>query len=391
VENLRSNSARAIVLVFLSLVSAFAVLAPNVRAGYVFGLSVNPTVGSVIPGQMALATVTISTRNSTSEMVSLTAVGATAGITWTFSPSSGTGNFSSTMTLNTLSTTPSGNYTIGVTGTSASGVVRSAGFLLNVQPLPTIGISPYLVSGDLTTSFTIGVNATQVTYLQAYSLSISYNTTVLTITNVSLIGTPVAATSYLIFDNTVTESIGLFTFSVAVLGDPITLQKSASLVLVTFRFDDFGSSPIHLSDITLVTIQNGFATSITPYTTDGSANTGPRPPATSAALVKYKARPSDHNLALSGTRVETFTADVKGLGPADAYVRVVFTIISSGGNLTTAFVDGKVAIGVELLLTATWIAGPEPTRYFVTAQLFYSGDGIHFTKGNSKSFAFSTV
>ncbi len=335
----------------------------------------------------------------TNSPVTLTA-SVTGGIpnynyTWGFGDGTSVkvGPTSSTSNTQAHSYSSAGNYVVTVRvddGSSPSQSVSASTSPIGiVVSQPNLAVWPGLSTGDVGKGFTISVNASRVQALQAYTLAITYNHTFLTLTGSHLGGTPIASMQYFIFENSTISSIGLYTFSLAILGTTIDIPGSAPLLYVSFRFNDFGQGTLHLASTTLVTVVNGVPMTTPNTTTDGMATTGPRPPPTFAELVKWKAKPSDHNLVLSTSRLEIFTANVLSHGPSDSFVRVVFIVVSAGGNATTAVVVGLVPAGVESILSANWIAGPEPTRYFVTARLFYSGDGIHYTLSNSKTFSFA--
>ncbi|MBA7602137.1 hypothetical protein ES703_09223 [subsurface metagenome] len=82
-----------------------------------FSISVSPASGSVVQGGSVTATVSITSVAGFSETVSLSASGLPSGATASFSPSSGTPSFDSTLTISTASTTPTGTYSITIKGT----------------------------------------------------------------------------------------------------------------------------------------------------------------------------------------------------------------------------------------------------------------------------------
>jgi PGF-pre-PGF domain-containing protein len=101
-----------------------------------FGVSVDPTSGSVALGESTTATVSITQIEGLSSTVSLSASGLPSGATISFSQSSGTPSFDSTITISTASTTPAGTYTITITATD--GVrTHTCVYILNVTaPTP---------------------------------------------------------------------------------------------------------------------------------------------------------------------------------------------------------------------------------------------------------------
>ncbi|MFJ9454044.1 M28 family peptidase [Kitasatospora sp. NPDC101447] len=95
-----------------------------------FSVSVNPATATVNPGDTATATVSTATTSGTAQTVNLTASGAPAGVTVTFSPSSVQSGGSATVTVATSAATPAGTYAITLTGTGSA--THSTGFSLVV-------------------------------------------------------------------------------------------------------------------------------------------------------------------------------------------------------------------------------------------------------------------
>jgi PKD repeat protein len=96
-----------------------------------FSLSVSPSSGSVQRGSSVGATVSVSRINGFSSTVSLSASGLPSGASASFSPSSGTPDFSSTMTISTTTSAQPGTYTVTITGTGG-GLTRTASFSLQI-------------------------------------------------------------------------------------------------------------------------------------------------------------------------------------------------------------------------------------------------------------------
>ncbi|MGC4791502.1 M28 family peptidase [Micromonospora sp. DT178] len=97
-----------------------------------FSVAVSPTSGSVQRGASTTATVATATTGGTAQTVSLSATGAPAGVTVSFSPSSVTSGGSATMTVSASASAPVGTYTLTVTGAGSGGVSRSASYTLTV-------------------------------------------------------------------------------------------------------------------------------------------------------------------------------------------------------------------------------------------------------------------
>ncbi len=123
-----------------------------------FTISVSPTSGSVVRGGSTTTTVSLTSIAGFAETVVLSVSGLPSGATESFSPSSGTPNFTSTLTISTASTTPTGTYSITIKGTGG-GKTHSCTYTLTVTAVSvpdfSIGISPALgsvVQGKSTTA-----------------------------------------------------------------------------------------------------------------------------------------------------------------------------------------------------------------------------------------------
>jgi hypothetical protein len=104
-----------------------------------FSISANPASATVNAGSPATSTISTTITSGSSQSVSLGAVGLPVGATAMFSPNPITSGGSSTMTLTTATSTPSGSYPITVTGTGTS-ATHSTPFTLTVN-----GTGPSLI------------------------------------------------------------------------------------------------------------------------------------------------------------------------------------------------------------------------------------------------------
>ncbi|MFF0206153.1 M28 family peptidase [Streptomyces sp. NPDC005017] len=81
-----------------------------------YSMAVGPSSGSVQPGGSTTATVSTTVTSGSGQSVALTATGAPAGVSVSFSPSSVTSGNSSTMTVSTTASAAPGTYTLTVQG-----------------------------------------------------------------------------------------------------------------------------------------------------------------------------------------------------------------------------------------------------------------------------------
>jgi len=105
-----------------------------------FNVGVSPSSGSVQQGGSVSATVTVTLTSGSPQTVSLTASGLPSDAYPTFSPSSGYPTFTSTFTISTSTTTPTGTFYITIIG-SGGGLTRTTTYALTVIPRPNQ--SPY--------------------------------------------------------------------------------------------------------------------------------------------------------------------------------------------------------------------------------------------------------
>lgn len=112
-----------------------------------FGLGLSPASVKVNPGGNISTTVTSTVVGGTSADVTLSASGLPSGAQAVFQPASIKSGTNAKLTITTTSSTPAGNYSVTVTGTSGS-ITRSATLALTVgggDPQPgglTIALSP---------------------------------------------------------------------------------------------------------------------------------------------------------------------------------------------------------------------------------------------------------
>ncbi|MEU1708933.1 M28 family peptidase [Streptomyces sp. NPDC005706] len=95
-----------------------------------FSLSASPATGSTAPGTSLTTTVSTATTNGSAQTVNLSASGAPAGVTVSFSPASVTSGGSSTATVSVGSSVAPGTYNLTITG--AGSTTHTAQYTLTV-------------------------------------------------------------------------------------------------------------------------------------------------------------------------------------------------------------------------------------------------------------------
>ncbi|MFN4133786.1 MAG: PGF-pre-PGF domain-containing protein, partial [Candidatus Hadarchaeales archaeon] len=131
-----------------------------------FTVSIAPSSATVQQGASGTATVTIGKIGDYSNSVNLSVSGLPSGCTASFSPSSGTPPFTSTMTISVGRTVPPGTYPITISGRDGEGKVRTAIFTLTVAGLPvsvpTSSINPITPYWQTSLPITITATATDI-------------------------------------------------------------------------------------------------------------------------------------------------------------------------------------------------------------------------------------
>ena len=191
-----------------------------------FSLSASPTSVSVAQGSSGTSTITSTVTGGFDSAVSLTATGQPTGVTVGFSPTSITGDGTSTLTMTVASSTVAGTYSITVTGTSGGTTETTAVSLKVTGPNPnfTIRASPSSISvargssgtSKITTTISGGFNS-------AISLSTGLVGGGLTVTFApSSIGAPGAGTSTVTVKVSSVAALGNHTITVTGKGGGLT-------------------------------------------------------------------------------------------------------------------------------------------------------------------------
>jgi hypothetical protein len=261
---------------------------------------------------------------------------------------------------------------------------------VHAAPGATLAVSPTSIMGvPGGSSSTVSIQISNVTNLVAYDVILSWSPSILTCTSLTDAGT--------IFSSLPHQTIllecgfGFARIATTLLGTTVSVPAGSSLpiLFVTFAFVGFGMSSLIINSDTLV---DNTASNIPHTDTNGVAST---PPPAQASLLHWKARPDIKHLSIStrGT-VDTLFADVaETSGVHQAFVRVIFRVISAAGDVSSASTSiTLLAPGQEAIISGVFTAPSTlPLRYFVFATLQVSGDGVLFINSNSKTFTFTVV
>lgn len=125
-----------------------------------FTVSATPSSQSVMPGENATYTVTVTPSSGFTGTVGFTVTGLPSGATATFTPPSVTSSGSTSMVVSTSGATPSGSYPLVISGTSGP-LTRTANVTLVVNGDFTIAATPAsrTISRGSSTTYTVTVTA----------------------------------------------------------------------------------------------------------------------------------------------------------------------------------------------------------------------------------------
>jgi hypothetical protein len=139
-------------------------LAPTSTVNPYFTLSASPGTLNLTPGGApGSASISLTPGNGFTGTVALSAnvLGAPAGVTASFNPTSITGSGTSTLTVATTSSTPAGTLMLAVTGTSSGGIQTQPAFVTLALPDFSLSVAPSTIylNQSATTSPTVSVNS----------------------------------------------------------------------------------------------------------------------------------------------------------------------------------------------------------------------------------------
>jgi hypothetical protein len=120
-------------------------LAPTSTANAFFTLAASPATLNLTPGGASgTTTISLAPGNGFTGSVDLSAtvIGAPAGVTASFNPTSISGSQTSTLTVSTTSASPAGTQMIAVTGTSTGGIETQPAFVAVALPDFSLSVTP---------------------------------------------------------------------------------------------------------------------------------------------------------------------------------------------------------------------------------------------------------
>ncbi len=202
-----------------------------------YSLAATPQVQSVIPGANTSYSISITGTGGFASAVSFVVSGLPANTTASFSPNPANG--STTLTVNTTSTTPLGSYPLTITGTSGA-LTRLASATLNVNGPPDFSIS----AGPVSQSVTPGGSTTYtmtITPVNGFNGPVSFTANGLPSTaSATFSPNPASGASTLTITTTTAIQTGTYPFTITGTSGSLTHSTPASLTVASAP--DFGLS-----------------------------------------------------------------------------------------------------------------------------------------------------
>lgn len=210
-----------------------------------FSLAASPGSVTVVAGNSASFTATVAPINGFTASVGLSVSGLPSGATSSFNPSSVSGGSgSSTLTVATSSSTPPGNYTLTITGTSGStSHTASVTLIVNAPPDFSLAASPgsqTVIIGN-GASYTVNVGALN-GFSGTVTLSVSGAPAGVTaaLNPISVSG---SGSSTLSVSTSSTAATGTYTLTITGTSGSLTHSKNVTLVVSDFSLS-VCSSPL---------------------------------------------------------------------------------------------------------------------------------------------------
>jgi hypothetical protein len=291
-----------------------------------FSITSSPKSVQVTPGAPGTFTISTTVGNGFNSPISLSASGQPAGATVSFNPViiSAPGAGSSTMTVNTSTSVPDGQYTLTVSGTGG-GSVQTTNVLLRVAT-PTFSITPSAKSVSVPPGSSAMITVTTAVFggfNAPISLSASGQPPGATVTfNPSTIPAPGAGTATMTVNIASTTASGKYTITLTGTGGGITETNNFYVTVPTFSLTSSPRSvkiaPGSSTNFTLTTATfGGFDAAI-------SLSASGQP---AGATVSFN--PS--TIPVPGAGSSTMKVSTSSATPSGTYI---ITVTAAGGGIT---------------------------------------------------------
>ena len=301
-----------------------------------YTLASSPTAVSVVIGSSGSSTITTAVSGGFDSAIALTASGAPAGVTVSFSPTSiaAPGAGTSAVTLAVASGTATGTFTITVSGTGGS-ITHAATITLTVTATPvpgfTLSASPTSVSvaqgasGSSTIKTALSGGFNSAIALSASGMPAGVTATI----NPTSIGLPGSGTSILTLAVASTTAAGAYSITVTGTGGGITHTATVSLTVTAVAAGTFTIS-VSPSSGYLADGQSGYAV----VTVKGAGGfTGAV--ALSAAGIPTGVTGSFSPTSIAGSGTSDFKLSVARTAPAGTYPITITGTYGGTSHTTT--------------------------------------------------------
>ncbi|MGO9640153.1 MAG: beta strand repeat-containing protein [Candidatus Acidiferrales bacterium] len=334
-----------------------------VNAAQDFTVTASPSSQSVVQGNGTSYTATVGALNGFSGAVTFGVSGLPTGATWTFNPTSVTGSGSSTLSVTTAISTPTGTYTLTIMGTSGS-LVHNATATLVVTSGPDFTVSAAPSSQSVVqgngTSYTATVGA-----LSGFSGAVTFGVSGLpTGATGTFNPTSVTGSGSSTLSVTTATSTPTGTYTITITGTSGSLTHSATATLVVSAAANFtltatpssrtvvqGKSTTYTSK---VTAQNGFTGTVTfsasGLPTGATATFSPSSVTTSGSVTMTVA-------TTTSTPVGTYTLTITGTSGSLTHTVNVTLVTTGTFSITASPTAQTVSVGSSTSYTVTLVPG----------------------------------
>ncbi len=274
----------------------------------------------------------------------------------------------------------------------------------SAQPGTEVAVTPGFTKNVPPTTISVAITLGPETNFVGYALHFSYNPAVITSLHVAT-GTWHDGLPVFTFQNTTCSGCGTIEVGQSILGPGSVSFTNQSLVVLTFQYSTFGSSPLTIDSIILSGLVNGqpaitgcfpqtsTCTAPSPTVVNGQAVT---PPKVSGTLIKWKNKPDHHHLSITHDgNVQTLFAILENTGTNDMFARLDYTVVAgAGGGVTSvSTVPFLVPVSMPTAIIGVGYTVPSlPLRYFVFVDLQISGDNLFYaTSGSTNTLSYAVV